>query len=414
MSARHIAIISFPGSNCETETVRAVARVGMHPKVIRWNQKFDPRKIDGYVLPGGFSFEDRGRAGMIATHESIFELLHVEASVGKPIIGICNGAQMLVESGLVPLPHGVTMSLAKNTRIKNAKVCHPGFINRWVHIKVSCGLKRCCASDCVNVMHMPIAHGEGRFTTNDKSVFASLMKNDQVAFMYCDAKGNSSPAITPNGSAYDMAGICNPEGNVVAMMPHPERSSDGDAVFRSFRSWLEGHAVHSVKDRVSHQSVEPEAQLQSGSSRFDVRVYIDTKITNNEEQTVQSVLQKYLPQIQLRQLRYFDISSARLGYVLSSFSLFNPNKEIAYIERGGSFTRWNPEEKIEEVLSVSPFYGDIVIKKTDREEHVNESTSDEETGICYVCSNADESELLSEKILRVFANPHASVLQRLA
>lgn len=233
-----VAVVSFPGMNCEVESLRAVRKSGMEVKEFRWNDSREKLKdVDGYFLPGGFSYEDRGRAGMIAAHDPLMDFLREESKRGKVIIGNCNGAQILVESGLIPFGEHLDMALARN-RI-------PDFFNEWVWIKRTCARDRCATSDweiCgepCRTMLVPIAHGEGRFTTRDPDLIGELKKNDQIAFQYCDKDGNVSEASNPNGSVESIAGICNPAGNVVALMPHPERTANGDPYFLSLKSWLQ-------------------------------------------------------------------------------------------------------------------------------------------------------------------------------
>ncbi|MDD5739429.1 MAG: phosphoribosylformylglycinamidine synthase I, partial [Candidatus Peribacteraceae bacterium] len=238
-----IAVLSFPGNNCEVESLRAVKQAGMEAVFFKWNDSKEKLKdIDGYFVPGGFSYEDRGRSGMVAARDPLLAFLHEENERGKAIIGNCNGAQILVESGLIPLDRGLKMSLARNA-LNNEAV---GFINEWVWITPTCKRDRCATADWEGVMHLPIAHGEGRFTTKDKDVWQELKKNDQMAFSYCDASGHVSddPVVTPNGSEFAIAGLCNPNGNVVALMPHPERTENGKPYFDSMKRWIERRAPH--------------------------------------------------------------------------------------------------------------------------------------------------------------------------
>ena len=233
-----IAILSFPGSNCEVESIRSVKRAGIEPLFFRWNDSLDLLKdVDAYFIPGGFSYEDRGRAGMVAARDPLLEHIAAEALRGKVVIGNCNGAQILVESGLIPRAEGLQMSLARNV----SKGTGTGFLNEWIFITPSCAKDRCATANWEGTMRIPIAHGEGRFVTKDKDLYEELRQNDQIAFQYCDEKGEISddPLVTPNGSEFSIAGICNPEGNVIALMPHPERTEEGDVYFSSIRHWIE-------------------------------------------------------------------------------------------------------------------------------------------------------------------------------
>ena len=223
MNKPRIAIIAFPGSNGETENVRCFMRNGFDPFVFRRNDSHEKLEgVDGYFIGAGFSYEDRGRAGMVAARDPLFRFLHEEAARGKVIVGHCNGCQVLVESGLIPLGSGLRMSLARNvtgcklkvegsssrrdsafnsqrSTFNTTKWYAPGFINEWIHITPSCARDRCATSDWQGVIQIPIAHGEGRFVTKDPELIAELEENDQVAFRYCDAAGNVSddPTVKP-------------------------------------------------------------------------------------------------------------------------------------------------------------------------------------------------------------------------
>ncbi|MCK4548359.1 MAG: phosphoribosylformylglycinamidine synthase I [Candidatus Eisenbacteria sp.] len=225
---RRVAVLGFPGSNCEVETQRALLAAGVKADIVRWNESPDRLShYGGFVLPGGFSYQDRVRAGALAAKETIVEAVTAGAEEGKPILGICNGCQILVEAGLVPgIREGdVEMALAPNHRPGGA-----GYYCRWVFLKHVASPGRCLLTRLLGqseVLPIPIAHAEGRFVTSSNDLVATLRENDQVVLRYCDAHGrvSSSPDVNPNGSVDDIAGLCNPRGNVLALMPHPERAA---------------------------------------------------------------------------------------------------------------------------------------------------------------------------------------------
>ncbi len=218
------AVIRFPGSNCEFETARVLKRSGIDSRIYNWNDidllSYD--RADAYVLPGGFSFQDRIRAGVIASRESIMDLIFEEAVNGKPILGICNGAQVLLESGLVPgwKPGSVQAALAGNLAPGRS-----GYLSGWVNLKAEPEAISKCPWLCAMTeepIPVPIAHAEGRFVFREEDI--KKVKN-HIGLTYCGESGTPADGWpeNPNGSTLDIAALMNTEGNVLAMMPHPER-----------------------------------------------------------------------------------------------------------------------------------------------------------------------------------------------
>jgi phosphoribosylformylglycinamidine synthase I len=229
MSGR-VAVIQFPGVNCEAESVRALARVGLAGEVFRWTR---PAKelsgYDAYLLPGGFSYQDRVRAGALAAKDPCLEVLVAEAGAGKPVLGICNGAQVLVEAGLVP-GNGVSVALARN-RMPG----RDGYFARWIQVRVE--PSRCVFTQHLaagEVLPMPVAHGEGRFTSARAGHLAALVAAGQAPLRYAGADGELASVFpdNPNGSQEAVAALCNVAGNVLAIMPHPERAQELHAIHR--------------------------------------------------------------------------------------------------------------------------------------------------------------------------------------
>jgi phosphoribosylformylglycinamidine synthase len=378
----------------------------MEPVFFKWNDPTDLLKdIDGYFVPGGFAYEDRGRAGMVAARDPLLQFIASEAEKGKVVIGNCNGAQVLVESGLIPLDKGLRMSLARNAHDGVGL----GFLNEWVWIKPSCAKDRCATSNWNGVMHMPMAHGEGRFTTKDKDVIAELMKNDQIAFSYCDEEGNVSedPIVTPNGSMYAIAGICNAAGNVVALMPHPERTPNGDPYFAAMKTWIEKKKSLTTTSKSSTGVME--WKIDAAPAR-DIEIFIDTIITNNEERTVEQALRRIDPAIRLKQLRYLAPKKSEPETVLRRISLFNPNKEIAFVRRGKDLKRFAASD---EKVQLFPSGSIVLLRRDEPDTGAPDLGEGSATGVCYVLSGIDEQKMYSPKILEVLANPHASTLSKL-
>ena len=228
-------IIQFPGTNCDIDTYRVFNELlNVEPTLI-WHEKTtDLEKYDAIVLPGGFSYGDRLRAGVIAAYSPIIKQLKKLSLKGKPIIGICNGFQILVESGLLP------GALLTNSNLK--------FICKWVDLKVETNNLFTNSFQSNSIIRMPIAHNEGRYYVSEEKL-QELERNNQIVLRYSDSEGNTSMDNNPNGSISNIAAVSNSDGNVLGMMPHPERASDsllspyssddGIGIFRSMILSLE-------------------------------------------------------------------------------------------------------------------------------------------------------------------------------
>lgn len=410
-----IAVLSFPGNNCEVESLRAVKNAGMEAVFFKWNDaKEKLQDIDGYFIPGGFSYEDRGRSGMVAARDPLLQFLHEESERGKVIIGNCNGAQILVESGLVPLDRGLAMCLARNALGDTAV----GFINEWVWITPTCTRDRCATSDWEGAMHLPIAHGEGRFTTKDKDVWKTLKANDQLAFSYCDESGKVSedPVVTPNGSTYAIAGLCNPAGNVVALMPHPERTGNGAPYFLSLRRWIEARRGGEAKkgERAGKAGRSSDWKVVNRAER-PVEIFVGTIITNNEERTVEQAAHRLVPELRLTQLKYLAPGNKTPESILAHLALFNPNKETAVVRKEGKFFKWDSDDKTLKPLEKSPLVSAVsFLRRDEPDTGAGALGKGSETGVVYLCRGVAEKDLLQANVLEIFCNPHASTLERLS
>ena len=204
-------VVIFPGSNCDKDIIFAIQNTIGQQVVELWHKDQDLQNCDVIFLPGGFSYGDYLRSGAIAKFSPIMKEVINFAENGGYLIGICNGFQILTESGLLP------GALLHNTNNK--------FICKNVYLKVNNHNTLITNKYNGQAIKIPIAHGEGRFFADDITL-EELEKNNQIIFKYCDKNGNVSDESNPNGSLANIAGICNKNKNVFGMMPHPERAAD--------------------------------------------------------------------------------------------------------------------------------------------------------------------------------------------
>jgi phosphoribosylformylglycinamidine synthase I len=211
-----VGVVRFPGSNCDADAFHAIELAGAEP-VFLWHEDPDLRGSEALILPGGFAYGDYVRAGVIARFSPVMRSVAEAAARGVPVLGICNGFQVLAEARLLP------GALLRNEGLR--------FVHRWVRVSVeSASTPFTAAIPVGTVLHMPVAHGEGRFYYDDAAL-DELERDGGVVFRYVD---------NPNGSLRDICGVRNAAGNVCGLMPHPERadeqllgSTDGMLVFRS-------------------------------------------------------------------------------------------------------------------------------------------------------------------------------------
>ena len=198
----HIAVVLFPGSNCELDVVRSIEHLGGTAEIV-FHSETNLRGADAVVIPGGFAHGDYLRTGAIARFSPVMEAVAAHAEAGGPVVGICNGFQILTEAGLLP------GALQKNAGLR--------FLCDVVDVRVvSTRSALTCSAERDAVLRIPINHFEGNYTC-DAATLERLRAEDRVVMRYVD---------NPNGSLDDIAGICNESGNVVGLMPHPERASE--------------------------------------------------------------------------------------------------------------------------------------------------------------------------------------------
>lgn len=219
-------VIVFPGSNCDHDAYHVVSKHVGQPVDFIWHKQTDLSSYDAIIVPGGFSYGDYLRCGALAKFSPVMQSVKEFAAQGKFVFGICNGFQILCESGLLP------GALIRNRDLH--------FICDFVNLKVENSETPYTSEvEKGKVLSIPIAHAEGNYVCDDET-FQMLEENNQIVFRYCDANGEITDEANPNGARSNIAGICNLDGNVLGMMPHPERaceellgSNDGRDIFRS-------------------------------------------------------------------------------------------------------------------------------------------------------------------------------------
>ena len=225
MSVR-TGVIVFPGSNCDHDAYHVTKHLFGFPTRFIWHKEADLGDVDLVIVPGGFSYGDYLRAGAIARFSPVMKDVLRFAKRGGLVLGICNGFQVLCESGLLP------GSLLRNASLR--------FACKWTHLRTeNVDTPFTCALAHDQVIRVPIAHGEGNYFAS-RETLDRLEANGQVVFRYTELDGTVTDRANPNGSAHNIAGIVSESGNILGMMPHPERcaeaalgSSDGSFVFRS-------------------------------------------------------------------------------------------------------------------------------------------------------------------------------------
>lgn len=230
-------VLVFPGSNCDHDAYHAISKYVGQPVSFVWHRETDLSSYDAIIVPGGFSYGDYLRCGALAKFSPVMGAVKEFAREGKFVFGICNGFQILCESGLLP----------------GALIRNKGLHFICDHIKLRVENRNMAFTSAIKEerpLSIPIAHAEGNYVCDDET-FASLEKNRQIIFRYCDEAGNATEEANPNGARSNIAGICNKDGNVLGMMPHPERaceeilgSNDGRGIFASLTNAIASREIN--------------------------------------------------------------------------------------------------------------------------------------------------------------------------
>lgn len=237
-------VVIFPGSNCDRDCMHVLKNVLEQDVVGLWYADHAIEGVQCVILPGGFAYGDYLRAGTVAATAPIMDAIRRFADAGGPVLGICNGFQVLLESGLLP------GAMLRNRSLRFR--CH----NVWLRVE-STRTPFTSTLRPGQVLRLPIAHGEGNYYA-PTSLLDRSATGEQLVFRYCDPAGQVTPAANPNGSLANIAGVCNPAGNVLGLMPHPERASeailgstDGRLLFESVISTYDPRPT--TYDRVGRQ-----------------------------------------------------------------------------------------------------------------------------------------------------------------
>ena len=230
-------VIVFPGSNCDHDAYHVVSKHIGQPVDFIWHKETDLKAYDALLIPGGFSYGDYLRAGALARFSPVMNAVKDFAAEGKFVFGICNGFQILCESGLLP-----------GALIRNANL---HFVCKYINVRIeNANTPYTSELDAGEILSLPIAHAEGNYVC-DRQTFEQLEENGQIVFRYCDEEGRITDEANPNGAGSSIAGICNQDRNVLGMMPHPERaceellgSNDGRDIFRSLTNAIAATASH--------------------------------------------------------------------------------------------------------------------------------------------------------------------------
>jgi phosphoribosylformylglycinamidine synthase subunit PurQ / glutaminase len=340
---KKIAVIQFPGSNCEGESIFALKRAGIACEEFLWNGSVDHlRTFAGYFVVGGFSYEDRSRAGVIASLDPVMKVIAEESRKGKVVLGICNGAQILVETGLVPgyRSQHVGMVLAPNRMERGTQLVGVGYYNDYCNLKT--GLPK--GSNAFNrkldpetCIRVPFAHAEGRFIFENQ--LAERMElAGMLAFRYTDENARivKDYPINPNGSQHNVAAVVNPKGNIMAMMPHPERVPSGDPIFQSIGEYLSEYDRSTFEpvfleepERKKASEAIPVASLESSATHLPVKLII----TDNTAASVEDALEHLGFHVEVERWILWSVKTqgaltqAQRQSLVESGELLNTNKE---------------------------------------------------------------------------------------
>ena len=341
-----IWVISFPWTNCELETKRALLNSWIKAEIFRWNEKKEVLKnLDWFVIAWWFSFEDRWRSWIIASNDPIIDIFRDASKEWKPILWICNWAQILVESGLVTDSIWPRISLSENKRInQNWHLVWTGFYNTWTFLKPK-NIWKSVFNNFEKSIHIPLAHWEWRFL-----IPKSEEKNINIIFQYSNKKWEilSSYPTNPNWSFENSAWISNKRWNILAIMPHPERTENWDLLFKSLKDFLENKkTVEKLENFQKWKEIEIKEK-----EKFEIEIYTKLIITDNEAVSVSKTISKE-ENFSLEKYKFIWINLEKksdfenLEKLIFAWEFWNYKKEQIFLKKEWKFFKYWKNEKSE-------------------------------------------------------------------
>ncbi|MFA5670378.1 MAG: phosphoribosylformylglycinamidine synthase subunit PurQ [Balneolaceae bacterium] len=338
-----IAIIEFPGTNCEVETAKAVVEANMEAVSFRYNEKPSLLKqYDGFILPGGASYEDRSRCGIIAALQPIIKYLKEEDKKGKPILGICNGAQILIEAAMVPGFDNYTLggSLAVNTLLEDPKSIGVGLYSTSVNIRAKNLMHKGAFFNNLDdntIIKVPVAASSGRFVFSDE-VLQKLKYYNCTALYYCNEQGQiiNNSAVNPYNSINNIGALTNFNGNVLAALPHLERVKEIKLFLDSMHTYIIENKK--ITNQIVELDVLPSNQLKYEKKLNTKELVVGTIINDNSAATVQQTVEKLGFPVKIGRAIHWTLVKDEnateedfineVEKIEQSGHLFNPNKEF--------------------------------------------------------------------------------------
>lgn len=331
-----IALVQFPNSSSAQETKLAIQRAGMEPVEVSWHEIEKLSAMDGYIIVGSASSKDRIQAGMIAPFDPMLWAIKQESDKGKPVLGICHGAQVLVESGMVPglKNNKVGIALIHNQHVIDGNIVATGFNDAWVHIRLHEHYQRNAFTRHLtpnNTLHLPIAHSEGRFVMSE-ILLDEITAQGLSVFQYCSEAGEiiEQFPINPNGSMKNIAAISNKAGNVMAILPRIDHAESGDAIFHSMRDYIvDSKARPETRKHTIPLYYYPRRPKTPMFERNDKtqECFVELVATDQYALTVQQRLQQLGFSVTVKRQTHWEVQTHFVDVIKQNGILFDEKKE---------------------------------------------------------------------------------------